>query len=379
MLTLTRRIALPMLLGMCHAVAMAHHDEFEHNHNNVPFTNQITCDSAKTNQSSARIIYDLTAITEGQWNLTSGRGGWANKLDAGIGVKLWTGATAEGRVLSTWQPTDAVADVCQDFSNINAPNRPLRLIHFGLQQTLGKMSVYAGLREADEDYFCTPLAGISTGASCGCAPTVNDNFHINVFPLTSLGLHVTYQPIEPLTIQASLYNGIAYDTFHRSFRFRPHRDGVITLGSISYERPADNDEDFGATYLIGWNFGNHYRESTQRRHSQSGFWLTAEQPICHLGRVGVAVGATFAHEFKDPEVATGYWNGTLALNRLTRIGGTFALVFNRAYYHEAHESDLEATFSLPLGKYFTLQPALHHYSTNGQSQWLAQMRVTFAL
>lgn len=170
------------------------------------------------------------------------------------------------------------------------------------------------------------MAGISTGASCGCAPTVNDNFHINVFPLTSLGLHVTYQPIEPLTIQASLYNGIAYDTFHRSFRFRPHRDGVITLGSISYERPADNDEDFGATYLIGWNFGNHYRESTQRRHSQSGFWLTAEQPICHLGRVGVAVGATFAHEFKDPEVATGYWNGTLALNRLTRIGGTFALV-----------------------------------------------------
>ena len=326
------------------------------------------------------VSYNLTAITEGQWNMTTGRGGWANRLDAGLDARLWKGAKAQAHVLATYQPTDAVADVCQDFSNINAPNRPLRLVHFGIEQSIGTFSAYVGLRQADEDYFCTPLAGISTGASCGCAPTVNDNFHINVFPLTALGIHLAYQPISRLTVQASLYNGIAYDTFNRSFRFRPHRDGIITLGSVSYEHPsAWGDDELSATYLLGWNFGNHYRETTQRRHSQAGFWLTAEQPVCHIGRVGMAIGATFAHEFKDPEVATGYWNGTLALNHLTRIGGTFALVFNRAYYHEAHESDLEATFSLPLGKYFTLQPAIHHYSTNGTRQWLGQLRVTLAL
>ena len=149
-----------------------------------------------TDAPTARFDYSLSAITEGQWNMTTGRGAWANRLDASLGIGLWRGARLEAGILSTWQPTDYIAEVCQDFSNINAPNRPLRLVHFGLQQHFidNKLGVFVGLRQADEDYFNTPMAGLSTGASCGCVPTVNDNFHINVFPLTALGLHITYTP-----------------------------------------------------------------------------------------------------------------------------------------------------------------------------------------
>lgn len=359
---LTRAFALPILWVVSQSVSEAQNDIIA------------------VRPSTPRITYGLNAITEGQWNMTHQRGGWANRLDAELSIDLWRGATAEAAVLATYQPTAEVAEVWQDFSNINAPNRPLRLVHLGWQQRLSrKVSLYLGLRQADEDYFCTPLASLSTGASCGCVPTVNDNYHINVFPLTALGLHLSYSPLEALTLQASLYNGNAYDTLDRSFRFRPHRDGVITIGSLTYERPAEADDDFGATYVLGWNFGNHYRSTTQRRHSQAGFWLTAEQPICRLGRVGMALGATVAYEFKDPEVAKGYWSATCALNHLTRKGGTLAFVFNRAHYHGAHESDLEATFVMPLGKYFTLQPALHHYSTSGQRQWLGQLRLSLSL
>jgi hypothetical protein len=130
---------------------------------------------------------------------------------------------------------------------------------------------------------------------------------------------------------------------------------------------------------VGWNFGNHYREGTQHRHSQVGFWATVEQPLAKVGRVGLAAAATVSHQFKDPEVAVGYWNGTLAANNLTRRGGTLALVLNRAYYNDAHETDTELTFAMPLGQYFTLQPAIHHYSTSGHKQWLGQLRVTVSL
>ena len=105
-------------------------------------------------------------------------------------------------------------------------------------------------------------------------------------------------------------------------------------------------DDFSATYLVGWNFGNHYREATQHRHSQVGFWATVEQPLVKVGRVGLAAAATVSHQFKDPEVAVGYWNGTLAANNLTRRGGTLALVLNRAYYNNAHETDTELTFAI---------------------------------
>ena len=334
-----------------------------------------------TDAQTARFDYNLSAITEGQWNMTTGRGAWANRLDASLGIGLWQGARFEAGILSTWQPTDYIAEVCQDFSNINAPNRPLRLVHFGLQQHFidNKLGVFVGLRQADEDYFNTPMAGLSTGASCGCVPTVNDNFHINVFPLTALGLHITYTPTPQWLVQTTLYNGNAYDTLDRSFRFRPHADGIINLGSVSYTREGAHADDFSATYLVGWNFGNHYREATQHRHSQVGFWATVEQPLAKVGRVGLAAAATVSHQFKDPEVAVGYWNGTLAANNLTRRGGTLALVLNRAYYNDAHETDTELTFAMPLGQYFTLQPAIHHYSTSGHKQWLGQLRVTVSL
>ncbi len=340
-----------------------------------------TTSIADTLQQSPWVDYSLSVITEGQWNMTHHRGGWANRLDAVLGVRLWRDARFEASILSTFQPTDAVADVCQDFSNINAPNRPLRLVHFGLQQQFisQKLTAYVGLRQADEDYFNTPMAGLSTGASCGCVPTVNDNYHINVFPLTALTLHLSYAPNDSWLVQASVYNGNAYDTLDRSFRFRPHRDGLISLGSVSYTGKQHTDDGFAPTYVLGWNFGKHFRETSQRRHPQMGFWLTAEQPITQIGRVDVAAAATFSHQFKDPEVAKTYYNATLSLGHLTRKGGNLAFVFNRAYYRDAHESNFETTFLMPLGKGFSIQPALHHYSTSGNKQWLGQLRVMLDL
>lgn len=44
-----------------------------------------------TDAPTARFDYSLSAITEGQWNMTTGRGAWANRLDASLGIGLWRG------------------------------------------------------------------------------------------------------------------------------------------------------------------------------------------------------------------------------------------------------------------------------------------------
>lgn len=339
-------------------------------------------DKEEQQAEDSRVKWELCAITEGQWNMTDGKGGWANRVDANLQVGLWQGATLSTGILSTYRPTEDVTEVMQDFSNINAQNRPLRLVHFGLEQKWKNFSAFAGLRQADEDYFCSPIAGIATGASCGCVPTVNDNFVINVFPMTAMGVHFTYTPTTAWLAQVSVYNGKAYDTLNRSFRFRPHTDGILSLGSITYTpttADAANDNAFVPTYLLGWNIGNHQRDDTETKHTQVGYWITAEQPIGHLGRMGVALAATISHQIKDPETAKFYYNATLAMNNLTRRGGTLAVLVNRAYYSNAHETELEATFTHPLGKYFSLQPALHYYSTSGKKQMMGSLRVILNL
>ncbi len=332
----------------------------------------------EADEEGPRWEYGISAITEGQWNLKSGQGAWANRLDATLNVRLWRGARLETGIMATYRAGKEVADVHQDFSNINAPNRPFRLTHLGLQQRFaGKVSLIAGVRQAEEDYFCYPMAGLFTGASYGCLPTINDNYHINVYPHSALGLHVEYEPLADLVIKTTVYNGNAYDTFHRIFRFRPRADGIINLGSVTYTRTRSSDpEALPAVYTAGWNVGNHYREATGNRHTQAGFWLVAEQPLLSLGRVHTSVSATYSREFKDPEVAKTYWNAALAFGGLTRRGGTLAFGVSRAYYHDARETDFETTFLMPLGSHFSLQPALHYLSSNGVKQVVGQLRVS---
>ena len=67
-------------------------------------------------------------------------------------------------------------------------------------------------------------------------------------------MHFTYTPTTAWLAQVSVYNGKAYDTLNRSFRFRPHTDGILSLGSITYTpttADAANDDAFVPTYLLG--------------------------------------------------------------------------------------------------------------------------------
>ena len=98
-------------------------------------------------------------MTEGQFNLRNGQAAWANRLDLELGAKLWRNARADVGLMATWRQGDDVASVCQDFSNINAPGKALRLTQAGLTQTFGSAwSLFAGLGQVDRAYFDTPMA-----------------------------------------------------------------------------------------------------------------------------------------------------------------------------------------------------------------------------
>lgn len=338
-------------------------------------------DSTVITSKKPLINYNLSLTTEAQWNMTDARFAWTNLLCAGFSASLWKEAQVEADVISTFHTRGDMGDFYQDFSNINADNRAIRLVHFGIQQSFtDKWTVFFGLRQADADYFSTPMASLFTGGITGCYPVVRCNFDMNAYPFTALGLHFNYHPISSFIVQTSIYNGSAYDTFLRSFRFRPHADGILSLGSICYTRQATNQEPFDATYLIGWNIGNHKDNDTSRRHTQAGVWTTIEQPLpLTIGHINSALGATYAHEFCSPLSCKSYFNVMAVFGNITRSGGTLSAIFNRSYYQDAHESEVEVNFMMPIGKYFTIQPAIHHYSTNGKRQWVGQFRVTLEL
>ncbi|MBQ2298121.1 MAG: porin [Bacteroidaceae bacterium] len=321
-----------------------------------------------------RVAWAAGVITEGQWNMTDGKTGWANRISADLGVRLWKGALFDVSTLTTYSTGTPVADDRQGFSNIDVENRAFRLFHAGLSQTFlnESLTLFVGLKAADEDYFNTDLAGLFTGSSYGGIPVCTENHGISVYPEAALALHAEYVT-GGWTLRESFYNGAPSDRLDEQFRFRPGRDGLFNIGSAMY---AVETEGYAFTsYTLGYAF------STKKVTGQTefGLWGGVEQPVYTWGKMRLNLLAEGAAELTKNAACKGYWAAGAVAENITRNGGQLGLAVNRVYCQDGHETDVELTFLCPLGAGFSLQPALHAIRTDGVTTMAGQFRLCYEI
>lgn len=321
-----------------------------------------------------RVAWAAGVITEGQWNMTDGKTGWANRINADLGVRLWKGALFDVSTLTTYSTGTPVVDDRQGFSNIDAENRAFRLFHAGLSQTFlnESLTLFVGLKAADEDYFNTDLAGLFTGSSYGGIPVCTENHGISVYPEAALALHAEYVT-GGWTLRESFYNGAPSDRLDEQFRFRPGRDGLFNIGSAMY---AVETEGYAFTsYTLGYAFST--KEVTGQ--TEFGLWGGVEQPVCTWGKMRLNLLAEGAAELTKNAACKGYWAAGAVAENITRNGGQLGLAVNRVYCQDGHETDVELTFLCPLGAGFSLQPALHAIRTDGVTTMAGQFRLCYEI
>lgn len=329
-----------------------------------------------------RIGWQVEAISEGQWNMSDGRGNWANILSVRIDARTWRGGTVEMGALATGRLEDNVVDDLQDFSNINAVNRAFRLTHLGIGQHFGsKFYAFAGLRQADEDYFNTDGAGIFTGSSYGCAPQVGENLGVGVYPEAALGVHLEYQPTDTWLLRLSLYNGTASDRMKEQLRFRPGRDGMINIGSVSYSPSFSHYLDcngelaeglIAPNYVIGYAAGWQYHGGA--------VWATVDQPLMRIGHAGLNLFAMGGMRIGQLDTGRGHWATALILDNVTHSGGTLAMGMSQAHYADGiHETDFETTVDYPLLPWLCIQPAVHIIRSNGETNVVGNLRLSVCI
>lgn len=323
-----------------------------------------------------RFTWNVGVITEGQWNMTDERTAWANLISADAGVRLWEGALFDLGAIATHEAGASAVDDRQDFSNINASNRAFRLMHLGLTQELaeGRISLFLGLRGADEDYCNTDYAGVFTGSSYGGLPTITENAEVAMFPVSVLAFHAEYKPTKRWTIRECLHNGRASDRLDEQFRFRPGRDGILNFGSVMYEW--QKDESTPATYTLGYNLGT---KQNGDDGADFGLWTSLEQPLFSVGRARLGVLAQGAVQLTKNAAGKGYWAGAVVVEEVTKNGGVLGLGVNRAYYADGHETDVELTFNCPIAAGFSVQPAMHCIRTDGRTVMAGQLRVIYEI
>ena len=326
-----------------------------------------------------RVSWGITAMTEGDWNMTDGQTAWVNYLEAGVNVGLWKGAQLEAAAIATYAAGGAVEGSQLGVSNIYADaNKPFRLIQASVGQRIAdKAYCAAGLRNIDVDYFTSHSTAFFTGPANANFPIISNNYPAATFPMSALGVHVELYPLKGITLKASVYNGVAYETLDRQFRFVPSSDGVFSIGSVSYDREAGGEHP--AHYTLGYVCGK-VPDGGETLVRKTGFWGLVEQPFLQWSDTQWCLLLQGAAMSRHTSGTHGYWGAGITVDGISRRKMTAGIAFNRMHDHaEGNELDIELTWAVPLTERFSLQPALHFMRSGHRETVVGLLRASLSL
>ncbi len=328
-----------------------------------------------SNAYAQRVQWGVAGTTEGLWNISDGKTGWCNLLEASITAGLWKNGRVEVAAISTYNYGTPVAEDFQVLTNIDAgPDKAFRLIQAGFGQDFGPWgTVYLGLRNIDVDHFTTPFTGLFTNSSHGNFPILSANFPVATYPMAALSLYAEFRPFKGMILRESVYNGVASDRLDEQFRFRPGRDGVFNIGSLSYHLGEEEEEHHGH-YTLGYALGTQPGEGSDDLAYNYALWALMEQPFLHVGKSHLGALLQGGTSPATRSACRYYYGAGLIWGGITKNDFQMGVVVNRALYSYGRETDVELTGSFPICKYFTLQPAVHCINTNGNYIATAQLR-----
>lgn len=305
----------------------------------------------------AELTSDLQATRTGKFN-------YVNLLRLNAGYKVTPKLKFDVATLSTCMTAKcSVGNDMQTFSNIDAGNISLALSMCGVTWSVNRRNtISVGVRNMNEDYFCSDVTSLFTNSSCGIYPTISANYPIANYPVASVGLHYKYEYLfgsdeidDVVVLQASLYNGAGYSRFSgrdNVFRVCPKSDGVFGLLEAQYQHS-------GSQYFLGNAI--YCKDGTNCTS-----WAYAEQ--CVTDKLRLIAG--YSHAF-----------GSSACTDFAGMGGMyswknydFGIFSDYARFDECDEYATELTCKAQLTQHFCLQPTFHLVFTGGDTTVAGMLR-----
>ncbi|GHT09772.1 hypothetical protein AGMMS4956_00040 [Bacteroidia bacterium] len=107
------------------------------------------------------------------------------------------------------EPSATLIGDFQAASNIEAGNHTY-LFELWYRQTIGKVSITAGLQDLNADYAASEGGSLFNNSYFGIHSVCSDNISVPIFPLTALGLNVGWDIAEDYRWQAVVFDGTSY-------------------------------------------------------------------------------------------------------------------------------------------------------------------------
>ncbi|WP_195372142.1 MULTISPECIES: carbohydrate porin [Parabacteroides] len=349
--------------------------------------------------AQAKLEASVQYTTELQSDLGN-RLNWVNLLSLRVAIPterlgLWSNGKLEVQTISVYKTSrERIAGDRQVFSNIEEDNLPFSPFLLGYSQQIGKVLLFGGLRNVNEDYFTTPYTSLFTNSSCGIYPTLSANYVLANYPLSAVCLHLEYRINEMIGIKNSLYNGQAYLPFKQGssvFAVSPQRDGLMDIAEMDYT----TNSSYHGSYNLGIvvHGGNRCcdaaddslapeqasAETTSEKHRKVNYacWLSVEQECWHSGRYSAGVLGQYSFAPSDRNDCRRYMAAGGIFKGLFSASGedTLGVVFSQASFSDIREKALEITWNYTVSNHFSVQPAFHFIRTGNERSHIAMLRV----
>lgn len=342
----------------------------------------LLCHSGATAQPS----HSSTITTEGFVNTTTGIANWVNLLSFESEFSLPFELELELELLAVnnlrmAQGKSGVADNLHLFSAIEDTPSTLALMTFGMERGFldGGLSLFVGIRNLGRDYFTSPWNSVFTSAMNGLFPSIATNFAVADAPKAAMALHAEWRPSERWGAKLTIYDGVASELWNELFRLNLRRDGVFSIGQVSYTGPKGS---WWGCYNLGFTYGYAPSAYTLSRgksdkSSRGSVWLLAEQPLYRFSserELYMILHGAWAPK-SDCDL---YGGGALLCRGFIQDGDYIGIMGSRGLYVGGHETLLEVTYSYPFA-YGKIQPALHRVHAARGSYTIAMLKLVVEL
>lgn len=320
--------------------------------------------------------FSIGYTTECQYGFESEYMNWCNLLRTDLTLPLTKSSEFKLATIHFYKARNQrVIDDKLTFSNIEEDNMPGAIAIMGYQQILGKATLFAGIRNINEDYFIAPGMSVFTNSSCGIFPTLSCNYPIANYPVSGLCLNynIAWSKIH---IQGSLYSGKAYNGWTKNdnpFIVDIRKDGFFGLSEINYETN-------NGIFTMG--IGLHNRlflcdayqqaipeetpiektgETNEAKQLNATAWAYTEQTVWSNPKNELKVLAQFSQNSSKSAYCSQYWGIGSIWSYKTRKQQTFdtGVIYTRGKLDNAFESDTEITCRYTFRTDAYIQSALH--------------------
>lgn len=329
-------------------------------------------------QKRESVQWGASFTSNGFYNATDSRANWINILQFDASASLWRGASIEGSLIAIsnlreQEDKGGVATELPIFSAIEDPNTPLSLFLLSLNQQVGPFTFSIGPRNVNHDYFGSPCNSVFTSPTTGLFPCLANNYPLSDSPLAAMALHGEWRITPRITLKSSLYNGVASYEWDEVFRFRPHRDGIVTISELSYEGEGTT---YVGHYHGGFLWANSPEPETGLKRERGTVWTLVEQPL--YVRDGLQRLELLLHGGYSPDGWCDLYTGAgVVWKGLLSGDDALGLLCTRSHYEGGDEKTVELTYGYSW-RSLTLKPALHRvFSTSGGNHTLLEMSVNY--